>query len=133
MSHAARPDMAPAPGRSETIAGYRLDSCIGQGSAAAVYLARDERRDRRVALKLMAPELARDADFRPRMIRESGAAAALDHPHVIPVFEAGEADGTLYVAMRYVPGGDARSLLSRRGPFPPGHAGQIIAQIASAL
>ena len=88
---------------------------------------------RRVALKVMAPELARDAGFRARMIRESRAAAALDHPHVIPVFEAGEAGGTLYVAMRYVRGGDARSLLSRLGPFPPGYAGQIIAQIASAL
>jgi tRNA A-37 threonylcarbamoyl transferase component Bud32 len=133
MSHAARPDIAPAPGRSETIAGYRLDSCIGQGSAAAVYLARDERRDRRVALKVMVPELARDADFRTRLIREARAAAALGHPHVIPVFEAEETDGTLYVAMHYVRGGDARSLVSRLGPLPPGYAGQIIAQIASAL
>ena len=81
----------------------------------------------------MAPELARDAGFRTRMIRESRAAAALDHPHVIPVFEADEAGGTLYVAMRYVRGGDARSLLSQLGPLPPGYAGQIIAQIASAL
>ena len=133
MSHAARPDMAPAPERSETIAGYRLDSCIGQGSAAAVYLTRDERRDRRVALKIMVPELARDADFRTRLIREARAAAALGHPHVIPVFEADETGGTLYVAMHYVRGGDARSLLSQFGPLPPGYAGQIIAQIASAL
>ena len=136
MSHATRPDL-PAPEQSGIIAGYRLDRCIGQGSAAAVYLAQDERQDeglrRRVALKVMAPELARDADVRARMIRESRAAAALDHPHVIPVFEAGEAGGTLYIAMRYVRGGDARSLLSRLGPFPPGYAGQIIAQIASAL
>ena len=125
--------MAPAPGRSETIAGYRLDSCIGQGSAAAVYLARDERGDRRVALKVMVPELARDADFRIRLIREARAAATLGHPHVIPVFEADETGGTLYVAMHYVRGGDARSLLSQLGPLPPGYAGQIIAQIASAL
>jgi tRNA A-37 threonylcarbamoyl transferase component Bud32 len=129
----ARPDMATAPGRSETIAGYRLDSCIGQGSAAAVYLARDERRDGRVALKVMVPELARDADFRTRMIREARAAAAVGHPHVIPVFEADQTGGTLYVAMHYVRGGDARSLLSQLGPLPPGYAGQIIAQIASAL
>ena len=136
MSHATRPDL-PAPEQSGIIAGYRLDRCIGQGSAAAVYLAQDERQSerqrRRVALKVMAPELARDADFRTRMIRESRAAAALDHPHVIPVFEADEADGILYVAMRYVRGGDARSLLSQRGPFPPGYAGQIVAQIATAL
>ena len=133
MSHAARPDVAPAPGRSETIAGYRLDSCIGQGSAAAVYLARDERRARRVALKVMVPELARDADFRTRLIREARAAAALGHPHVLPVFEADEADEILYVAMHYVRGGDARSPLSQLGPLPPGYAGQLIAQIASAL
>jgi tRNA A-37 threonylcarbamoyl transferase component Bud32 len=133
MSHVARPDVAPAPGRSETIPGYRLDSCIGQGSAAAVYLARDERRDRRVALKVMVPELAREVDFRTRIIREARAAAALGHPHVLPVFEADEADGTLYVAMHYVRGGDARSLLSQLGPLPAGYAGQIIAQIASAL
>ena len=80
---------------------------VGQGSRAVVYLAQDERRSRRVALKVMVPELARDAGFRARMIRESRAAAALDHPHIVPVFEADEADGTLYAAMRYIPGGDA--------------------------
>ena len=132
MSHATRPDL-PAPGQSGTIAGYRLDSCIGRGSAAAVYLARDERGHDRVALKVVAPELASDAGFRTRMIREARAAAALGHPHIIPVFEADEADGTLYVAMRYVRGGDARSLLSQLGPLPPGYAGQIVTQIASAL
>ena len=100
---------------------------------AAVYLAQDRRLRRQVALKVLAPDLARDAAFRARMIRESRAAAALDHPHIIPVFEAGEAGGTLYVAMRYVRGGDARSLLSRLGPLPLGYAWQIIAQIASAL
>jgi len=136
MSHATRPDL-PAPGQPGTIVGYRLGRCIGQGSTAAVYLAQDERQDkpqhRWVALKVLVPELARDADFRTRMIRESRAAAALDHPHIIPVFEAGEADGTLYVAMRYARGGDVRSLLSQLGPLPPGYARQIIAQIASAL
>jgi tRNA A-37 threonylcarbamoyl transferase component Bud32 len=136
MSHATRPDL-PAPGQSGTIAGYRLDTLIGRGSAATVYLAQDERQDqpmrRRIALKVMAPELSHDTDFRTRMIRESRAASALDHPHIIPVFEADEANGTLYVAMRYVPGGDARSLLGQLGPLPPGDVGQIIAQIASAL
>ena len=136
MSHATRPD-PPAVGRSGTIGGYRLDRCIGQGSSAAVYLAENEHPDegvrRPVALKVMAAELASDAGFRTRMIRESRAAAALGHPHVIPVFETDEADGVLYAAMRYVPGGDARSLISQLGSLPPGDAGQIIAQIASAL
>jgi serine/threonine-protein kinase len=122
----------PAAGQSGTIAGYRLDGNVGQGSRAVVYLARDEMR-RRVALKVMTPELARDTGFRTRMIGESRTAATLGHPHIVPVFEADEADGILYVAMRYVTGGDARSLLSRHGPLPLGYAWRIVAQIASAL
>jgi len=82
---------------------------------------------------VLVPEQARDAAFRARMIRESQAAAAVGHPHIIPVYEAGEADGLVYVAMRYVRGEDARSLLNRLGPLPPGYAWNIIAQIASAL
>ena len=132
MSHATRPDQ-PAAGQSGKIAGYRLRRYIGQGSTAVVYLAWDEQRCRPVALKMVVPELARDATFRTRVIRESRAAAAVDHPHVIPVYEAGEASEVLYVAMRYVRGGDARSLLNQLGPFPIGYAWQIIAQIASAL
>ena len=123
----------PSPGQSGTIAGYRLDGHLGQGRRAVVYLARDERLRRRVALKVMAPELARDTGFRTRMIGESRTAATLGHPHIVPVFEADEADGILYVAMRYVTGGDARSLLSRHGPLPLGYAWRIVAQIASAL
>ncbi len=131
MSHATRPGM-PAAGQSGTIAGYRLDGNVGQGSRAVVYLARDEMR-RRVALKVMTPELARDTGFRTRMIGECRTAATLGHPHIVPVFEADEADGILYVAMRYVTGGNARSLLSRHGPLPLGYAWRIVAQIASAL
>ena len=122
----------PSPGQTGTIAGYRLDGSVGQGSRAVVYLARDEMR-RRVALKVMTPELARDIGFRTRMIGESRTAATLGHPHIVPVFEADEADGILYVAMRYMTGGDARSLLSRHGPLPFGYAWQMVAQIASAL
>ena len=131
MSHATRPGL-PAAGQSGTIAGYRLDGNVGQGSRAVVYLARDEMR-RRVALKVMTPELARDTSFRTRMIGESRTAATLGHPHIVPVFEAGEAGGILYVAMRYMTGGDARSLLSRHGPLPLGYAWRMVAQIASAL
>jgi serine/threonine-protein kinase len=115
------------------IAGYRLDGYVGQGSRAVVYLAQDERLHRQVALKVMMPELARDPGFRTRMISESRAAAALGHPHIVPVFEADETDGTLYAAMRYVTGGDAGSLLGRHGPLPLGYAWRIVAQIASAL
>ena len=132
MSHATRPGL-PIAGLPGTIAGYRLDGYVGQGSRAVVYLAQDERLRRRVALKVMTPELARDTGFRTRMIRESRAAAALGHPHIVPVFQADEADGTLYAAMRYVTGGDGRSLLSRLGPLPIGYAWRIVAQLASAL
>ena len=132
MSHVMDPDR-PGSERSGQIAGYRLDKFLGQGRMAAVYLVRDKRLDRRVALKVLAPELAGDAAFRTSMIRESRAAAAVDHPHIIPVYEADEASGTLYVAMRYVRGGDARSLVNRLGPLSFGYAGHIIAQIASAL
>jgi len=106
---------------------------VGQGSTAVVYLAHDERQDRQVALKVLAPDMSRDPVFRTRMIRESRASAEVGHPHIIPVYEADEASGNLYVAMRYVHGGHARSLLNRLGPLPPGHAWHIIAQIASAL
>jgi serine/threonine protein kinase len=84
------------------IAGYRLESQIGQGGMAVVFRARDERLGRPAALKVLAPALAADAGFRQRFIRESRAPAAVDDPHIIPVFEAREADGVLFIAMRYV-------------------------------
>jgi hypothetical protein len=115
------------------IAGYRLENQIGRGGMAVVYRARDERLGRLVALKILAPTLAGDAEFRQRFVSESRAAAAIDDPHIVPVFEAGEADGVLFIAMRYVPGGDGHSLLSREGPLPPGRATEIISPIASAL
>jgi serine/threonine-protein kinase len=100
---------------------------------AVVYRARDLRLDRTVAVKLLAPELARDETFRKRFVSESHAAAAIDHPHIIPVFEAGESEGVLYIAMRYVRGRDLRALLDRQGPLSVGQAVRITAQVASAL
>src|ERR1700719_4122018 len=132
VSHATRPGL-PVAGLPGMVAGYRLAGYVGQGRRAVVYLAQDERLQRRVALKVMTPELARDTGFRARMISESRAVAALGHPHIVPVFQADETDGTLYAAMRYVTGGDGRSLLSRHGPLPLGYAWRVIAQIASAL
>jgi serine/threonine protein kinase len=123
----------PDTGMSGKIAGYRVERDIGHSDMAAVYLARDERLDRQVALKVLVPELADDAAFRTRLLNESRAAADLRHPHIIPVYEAGDAGGILYVAMRYVPGGDTRSLLSRLGPLPFAAASDVITQVASAL
>ena len=115
------------------VAGYRLEEQIGEGGMAVVFRAYDSRLDRYVALKIMAPGLALDDAFRQRFIRESRAAAAVDDPHIIPVFEAGEENGVLFIAMRFVRGGDVRSLLDREGPLPPGRATEILSQVASAL
>jgi serine/threonine protein kinase len=115
------------------IAGYRVDEQIGQGGMAVVFRATDERLERSVALKILAPSLAQDGTFRRRFIRESRAAAAIGHPHIIPVFSSGDADGVLYIAMRYVTGGDVGTLLRRLGPLPEARAAGIIAAVASAL
>ncbi|MFF8427968.1 serine/threonine-protein kinase [Streptomyces sp. NPDC016566] len=115
------------------VAGYLVQSEIGRGGMAVVYRARDLRLDRTVALKLLAPELARNDTFRQRFTHESRVAAAIDHPHIVPVFEAGETDGVLYIAMRYVPGSDLRHLLDERGPLPFEAAVRIAGQVASAL
>jgi serine/threonine-protein kinase len=100
---------------------------------AVVFRAQDERLGRVVALKILAPVLADDEAFRRRFIRESRAAAAVDDPHIIPVFEAGEAGGVLFIAMRYVAGGDVRSLLRRSGQLPALRAASIVSPVASAL
>jgi serine/threonine protein kinase len=123
----------PDLGMSGQVAGYQLEECIGRGDVAVVYLARDVRLDREVAVKILAPELAGDAAFRAKFLYESRAAAAIGHPNIVPAYEAGDAGGILYVAMRYVRGGDARSLLSRLGPLPLASAWNVIAQTASAL
>jgi serine/threonine protein kinase/DNA-binding beta-propeller fold protein YncE len=120
-------------GPGQRVAGYVLEEQIGAGGMAVVFRAVDERLGRPVALKILAPALAADLVFRKRFIRESRAAAAVDDPHIIPVYEAGEADGILFIAMRLVPGRDARTLLYHEGPLPPGRVAAIVSPVASAL
>ncbi|MGW6915115.1 serine/threonine-protein kinase [Kitasatospora sp. NPDC054939] len=115
------------------LAGYRLEGEIGRGGMAVVYRAKDLRLGRTVAMKLLAPELARNEVFRQRFVHESEAAAAIDHPHIIPVFEAGESEGILFIAMRYVEGRDLRALIGRDGPLPVDRAARLAQQVASAL
>jgi serine/threonine protein kinase len=115
------------------VAGYLLQEQVGAGGMAVVYRAVDERLGRQVALKVLAPALASDEEFRRRFIRESRAAAAVDDPHIVPVYEAGEADGVLFIAMRYVAGGDVHALLHREGPLPPDQVAAIVSPVASAL
>lgn len=120
-------------GAGQRVAGYVLEEQVGQGGMAIVYRAHDERLDRRVALKLLSPRLAADTSFRSRFIRESRAAAAVDHPNIIPVFDAGDAGGALFIAMRYVQGGDVRALLGDGQALRPAQAWSIVSQVASAL
>ncbi|MGH3245883.1 MAG: WD40 repeat domain-containing serine/threonine protein kinase [Trebonia sp.] len=115
------------------VGGYRLEQQVGAGGMAMVYRARDERLGRTVALKILPPMLAGNQEFRTRFIRESRAAAAVDDPHIIPVYESGEADGVLFIAMRFVAGGDLRSVVSREGPLPAERAASFITPVASAL
>src|SRR5580693_5822006 len=119
------------PGRR--IGKYVLEEQIGHGGMAVVFRARDDQLGRPVALKIMAPSVASDPEFRERFVRESKAAAAVDDPHIIPVFEAGEAAGVLFIAMRYVADGDVRSLLAREGPLSVDRASAILVSVASAL
>jgi serine/threonine protein kinase len=115
------------------LAGYRLEAQVGAGGMAVVFRARDERLGRLVALKILASALASDAEFRRRFIGESRAAAAVDDPHIIPVYEAGEADGVLFIAMRFVGGGDLRGVMDREGQLAPERAAEFVSQVASAL
>jgi serine/threonine-protein kinase len=115
------------------LAGYRLEALLGRGGMGAVYLAEDAALGRKVAVKLLAPALTDNQRFRDRFLRESQIAASLDHPHVVPIYGAGEADGQLFLAMRYVEGSDLRELLAREGPLAPERALALLAQVAGAL
>jgi serine/threonine protein kinase len=115
------------------IAGYRIESVIGRGGMSVVYLATQAFPSRKVALKLLAPEIADQEGFRERFIRESNAAASIDHPNVIPIYGAGDADGVLWIAMRYVDGEDLGRLIEREGALLPDRVVRVVGQVADAL
>jgi outer membrane protein assembly factor BamB/predicted Ser/Thr protein kinase len=116
-----------------TFASYRVESLLGRGGMGVVYLAHDPSLERPVALKLIAPELVQNPNFRQRFLREPKLAASLDHPNVIPIYEAGEHEGQLYLAMRYVKGTDLRAALERDGKLTPERTIEVLAQVAAAL
>ena len=115
------------------VAGYRIESVLGQGGMGTVYVAEQSAPRRKVALKLLRHELSSDEDFRRRFEHESETAASTEHPNIVPIYSAGEADGTLYIAMRYVEGTDLRDLIATEGPLPPDRAVAIVSQVAGAL
>ncbi len=115
------------------LGGYRIESLLGRGGMGVVYRAQDLALERMVALKLLAPELAEDVHFRERFHRESRLAASLDHPSIVPIYDAGEVAGQLYIAMRLVDGTDLRQLLAEQGVLGPAHALTLLEQVADAL
>ncbi|HEX4719722.1 MAG TPA: serine/threonine-protein kinase [Thermoleophilaceae bacterium] len=112
---------------------YDVDRLISRGGMGEVYLARHRHLDRQVALKILPAGLAGDQGFRERFVRESRSAAALHHPNIVTVYDAGETDGVLYIAMQYIDGPDLSTVLHRDGPLPAARCMLILDQIAAAL
>jgi pSer/pThr/pTyr-binding forkhead associated (FHA) protein/predicted Ser/Thr protein kinase len=115
------------------IGGYRILNLLGQGGMGVVYLADHVGSGQRVALKLLTPDLARSSGFRERFVREANYASTMRHPNVIEVFDAGEQENVLYIAMQYVEGEDLKALLVREGRLDARRTVGILGQVASAL
>lgn len=120
-------------GRGDTFGEYTIESQIGRGGMGTVYLATHRRLGRKAALKVIAPELADDEDFRARFLRESQLVASIDHPNVIPIYDADEVGGVLFLAMRYVQGPSLQARLREHGPLSPDEAGRLATQVGAAL
>ena len=120
-------------GPADVFAGHRIEGVAGRGGMGVVYRAIQIDLDRPVALKVIAPHLAQDEAFRERFIAESRLAAAIDHPHVLPIYYAGSSDGTLYIAMRFVEGSDLRQVIRAEGSVEPRRAARIVDQVGGAL
>ncbi|HEV7465305.1 MAG TPA: serine/threonine-protein kinase [Candidatus Dormibacteraeota bacterium] len=114
-------------------AGYRIEGLIRHGGMASVYRARHLVLQRTAALKVLTPALARDQRFRARFLGESRTAASLDHPHIVPIYDAGEADGALFIAMRLIEGSDLGTMLGRETRLEPRRVVEILGQVAGAL
>ena len=113
--------------------GYVIKSLVGRGGMGVVYAAEHTTLQRRVALKVIAPEVAEDEAFRDRFLREARLAASLRHPNIIDIYDAGQVDGELYLAMRFVEGASLATVLRLAGRLEPGRALPILAKVASAL
>jgi len=116
-----------------TFAGYEIDGVVGSGGIGILYRARQLRLDRPVALKVVEPDVASDRVIREQLRREARTVAALDHPNVVPLYEAGEEEGTVYIVTRWLEGTELGILIRREGPLDPPRAARIAAQLASAL
>ncbi len=141
LAFAARDALASAPaappaGLSPTeseFGRYRLLELLGRGGMGAVYRAHDTSLSRDVAVKVLQPELAGEPGYQERFRREAYAAGRLASPNIIPIYEAGEIDGRLYLVMPVVDGVDVHTMLNRNGPMSPRQAVRVIEQVAAAL
>ena len=115
------------------VAGYSVESVLGSGAMGVVYIARQRSPARKVALKLITPAFASDEGFRRRFLREATAAAAIEHPHILPVYAAGESNGILFMAMRLIDGRDLREILRRSAELPVERVERIVGQVGGAL
>jgi hypothetical protein len=117
----------------DEFAGYRIERRLGRGGMGILYLAVEPGLERRVALKLIAPEAAAEEVFARRFAEESRIAASIEHPNVVPIYAAGEQDGVPYIAMRYVAGSDLGRRVAREGRLEPAEAARLIAQVGNGL
>ncbi|HEX2110618.1 MAG TPA: serine/threonine-protein kinase [Gaiellaceae bacterium] len=124
--------MPPVARIGTEFAGYRIEALVGRGGTSTVYRAEKARLGIRVALKILNPEVAEDEAFRERFVRESQLAASIGHPNIITIYDAGVWEESLYIAMRYVAGGDLKERV-REGPLVAERALSILAQVASGL
>ena len=125
--------LVPAVQVGRDLGPFRIVGVLGRGGMGVVYLAEHVQLARKVALKVLAHEFTTDAEFRERFVREARAAAAVDHPNIVPVYDAGEADGLLYLAMKHIEGRDLRGIVADHGALPTDQAGTIVSGVASAL
>ena len=121
------------PRIGKVIAGYRIEERVGRGGMGVVYRAEHLNLRRRAAIKIIAPDLAESEGFRERFTREARIAAALQHPNIVTVYDAGEVDGMLYLAMQYIEGNDLSAVLRKDGRLRPYRAIDVCRQVASAL
>ena len=126
-------DKTDDPRIGKVIAGYRIEERIGRGGMGVVYRAEHLNLRRRAAIKIIAPDLAESHGFRERFTREARIAAALQHPNIVTVYDAGEVDGLLYLAMQYIEGFDLAAMLRKEGRLRPYRAVDVCRQVAAAL
>ncbi|MGZ4430418.1 MAG: serine/threonine-protein kinase, partial [Gaiellales bacterium] len=129
----AGPGVRDLPQIGTVFAGYSIDAVLGRGGMSVVYRADNLRLGNKIALKVLMPELSNDDAFRERFVRESQVAARLNHPNIIPVYDAGDEHGLLYIVMRHIDGSDLKGLVRRDGPFEFSRAVNLFEQVGSAL